>query len=383
MKLTTNPIVKDLTKELNFKKEASLVILLVFTGVTAIIAIHNFTINSMVDFYITVSIVLFNLLLYWYLIKFNNTLVVGTIIFWMMALVSLFLAYEHHFNSVVVFLILSPLIAFLLLPIKLATFYLILFELMAAYLFYWGYQHYGEENKLIFSLNGMLDYIFATLYLIVFWLYYHYVINKSMQTVQKLYKDKTMLLQELHHRVKNNFNLMTSLLKMQYEHADKLNTQDFVNSFQNRVESIVLAHELLYVESVSQDVLLSEYIPQLTKHIKQGCIQECIVDIDYNIEPLHMPIDSVIYLGIIINELLINSLKYAFKDCKGRIKIVIKQLESSRYLLEYSDNGQGLGKENKTGFGSLIIKLASTQLKGNLERSSSNSGLYYKIEYTG
>ena len=382
MKLLQNSNLQYDNSEVNYKERASIVIIIVFIVVTAIISISNFLKGQMVDFYVTLSIVAFCFFLYWYFKTYKHIIAVGSILFWMMALVSIFLVYEHHFNSTVVFLILSPLIAFLILPLRLALIYVAIFELMVAYLFYWGYGHYAEENKLIFSANGLLDYVFATLYLFIFWLFYHFTIENSIKKMQKLNQEKTILLQELHHRVKNNFNLMVSMVQMQYEHSDKLDTKEFIDSFKKRVESIVLAHELLYSQNISENVNLKEYIPKLTQHIKDGCQQDCKVSINYDIDSIDMSIDSLIYLGIIINELLINSLKYAFKDCIGKVNIAIKKL-NSEYILQYSDNGSGLSDNPSRGFGSMVIDMALIQLKGTMELNNNKSGLSYKILFKG
>lgn len=367
----------------HYRERAVVVILLVFTVVTAIVALHNLIIRNMVDLCLTLSIVIFNLILYSYFAKYKKTTVVGSTIFWMMAFASIFLVYEHHFNSTVIFLILSPLIAFLLVPVNWALIYVVIFELMVAYLFYWGYQHYAQDNSLVFSMDGLVDYIFATLYLFVFWLFYHYEIEKSIKRMRDLNREKSMLLQELHHRVKNNFNLMVSLLKMQHQHADSIDTKTFIDSFQKRVESIVLTHELLYVTNISENIDLSEYIPKLTNHIKEGFLQGSNINIEYSVEKIAMSIDEAIYLGIIINELLVNSFKYAFIEYNGRIQITIKQIENSEHLLEYRDNGSGLANGYTKGFGTMVIKMAIEQLKGDIKITNSKSGLDYQIRFKG
>jgi len=383
MKIIDTFFISNSRHKVNYKEKASLVILFIFTAVTSVIALYDLFTGQMQDFYITGMIVFFNLILSVHFIKYRNTIVIGTAIFWMMGLASIFMTYEHHFNSMVIFLILSPLIAFLILPLRLALVYVGLFELMAAYLFYWGYQHYSN-NTLIFSLNGLVDYIFATLYLIFFWLFYHVTIEKTMNKMQKLTEEKTMLLQELHHRVKNNFNMMIAMVDMQYQHSDQLDTQAFIHHFKQRIESIVMAHELLYADTMPEQVDLQTYIPQLASHIQKGCTQECDVEIRYHIDPVTMSIDALIYFGVILNELITNALKYAFDDRAGRIDITIQKDHSEMYLLHFCDDGKGFSDhEQKRGFGMMLIEMAVQQLTGTFHLENRTEGLCYTITVKG
>ena len=366
-------------KELSFDyKEHSLVIILaLFTFVTIIAVVYDFFYGQMLDFYIDSSVATVSLLSYFYYKKSKNSIVVGSIMFWVIALAAFTFNLQYHFDSNVIYIILTPLIALLILPTRYMIVYIIIYQVAVAVLFWYGFKHF-PENKLVFSTIGMVNYLLATLYLLAFWLFYHLAIERTFKEMKRLNREKTILLQELHHRVKNNFNLILSMLEMQHLHSNQSCNKEFINCFKNRIDSIVVAHELLYDNRELNNINMQDYIPNLCRHILSGLASEKEINLKLNIDTTVLSVDIVIYIGIIINEMITNTLKYALDCKKGEINIALNSQEDGTFLLSYSDSGCQKLDEDSKGFGQMIIEMAAKQIGAKL-LVNRNNGLEYKL----
>ena len=191
-------------------------------------------------------------------------------------------------------------------------------------------------------------------------------INRSLQ-------EKEVLLNEIHHRVKNNMQIITSLLKLQSQNIkDKRSLELFQNS-QNRVRSMALIHEKLYRTKDFSNIDFGDYIRSLTTHLLISYqIQSSKIEIDVNIKDIIFNMNIAIPCGLIINELVTNSLKHAFTNCKeGKIEVNITRKGTNGYLLVVKDNGKGLPPEaieleNPTTLGFELVNSLVNQLKGTL-----------------
>ncbi|MCE3295966.1 MAG: hypothetical protein K0R65_1680 [Crocinitomicaceae bacterium] len=195
------------------------------------------------------------------------------------------------------------------------------------------------------------------------------LIGKNVE-IGKQVKEKMLLINEIHHRVKNNFQLVSSLARLQSYELKDPESVEALQEFSNRVSSLALTHEqLLKKGGQKNETSIREYISSLCDNLLDKTDSPKI-SIEQDVEELELPIKEVILIGIIINELITNSVKYAFTgQDNGRIYISFHKKDG---VLEfnYSDNGVGMEKnvlENqRESFGIDLIKSITEQLEGKI-----------------
>jgi PAS domain S-box-containing protein len=191
-------------------------------------------------------------------------------------------------------------------------------------------------------------------------------------------KEKEVLLQEIHHRVKNNMQIISSLLNLQAGYIEDKKYLDMFQESQNRISTMSLVHEKLYRSKDFTKINFKDYTINLANGVFQSFGgRSSGIMLNLNIDDVEIGIDSAIPCGLIINELVTNSLKYAFPgEKKGEIKIVLGKKDGNEYELTVSDNGIGFpedidfSKTETLGL-HLVSMLAEHQLSGkiNLDRS--------------
>lgn len=199
-------------------------------------------------------------------------------------------------------------------------------------------------------------------------------------------EEKEVLLKEIHHRVKNNLQVISSLLDLQANNIRDEHTVAMFRDSQNRITSMGLIHERLYQASDLARIEFSEYIAELTQSLYQSYSTNAQnVRMSTTAETISLDVDTSIPCGLIINELVSNALKYAFPDGReGCINVELEKCEANQLLLVVRDDGIGLPEEfdaSKTQ--SLGLKLVHTlvrQLRGTLEISSSH-GARFSIRF--
>lgn len=197
----------------------------------------------------------------------------------------------------------------------------------------------------------------------------HEVLKKT-EDLQEVLATKQLLLNELNHRVKNNMQTILSLIRMQSDEFDNIKLQDAFTTIQNRVSTMSHLHELLYKEELFSDVNAFQYFHSIVEDIQES--YEMIVEINYQIHA-SLEIEQAIYCGLIVNELVTNACKYAFKDDKGTISISLDEKDNV-YSLIVSDNGMGYnqGKTTNSLGLELVNSLVYGQLKGKITTDSYN-----------
>ncbi len=184
--------------------------------------------------------------------------------------------------------------------------------------------------------------------------------------------EKEVLLREIHHRVKNNLQIISSLLNLQSRHVEDELALDMFQESRNRVRSMALVHEKLYRSDDLAKVNFCEYIRSLGRQliISYGS-NSTAIDLDVSGKNVFLDINTSIPCGLIINELISNSLKHAFSGReKGKIWVVLRSEKNGRYKLEVSDDGVGLPKNldvTKTDtLGLQLVTMLVEQLQGTL-----------------
>lgn len=191
-------------------------------------------------------------------------------------------------------------------------------------------------------------------------------------------KEKELLLAEIHHRVKNNLQIIDSLLGMQSEKLPDETSISVFKESQNRVKSMALIHQILYESLDFSRIDFSSFIQLLTDNLSISYAlnaKKIVITIDA--DQIHLPIDISIPLALILNELCTNAMKYAFtENRRGQIKICFKQQTPEQLLVSVSDNGVGIPDdfdiENTTTLGLQLVQLLSEQISAELKINRKN-----------
>ncbi len=184
--------------------------------------------------------------------------------------------------------------------------------------------------------------------------------------------EKEVLLKEIHHRVKNNLQVISSLLKLQSRYIQDDRVIEMLKESQNRVRSMALVHEQLYQSKDLSDINFAEYIQNLSHNIFQAYeIHAEGIKLETNIAACSLNIDIAVPCGLIINELVTNSLKYAFGEIQGKIKIDFSLDNNRVCVLTVSDSGigfpQDLDYRNARTLGLRLVGSLVKQIRGKIE----------------
>mgnify|MGYP002631019299 CR=1 FL=1 len=196
--------------------------------------------------------------------------------------------------------------------------------------------------------------------------------------LEKSIKEKEVLLKEVHHRVKNNMQVISSILNLQSSYIDDETALSILRESQDRIKSMSFVHESLYQSNTLSEVNFSEYIQNIARNLfhsygrPQGGLR-----LDFELEEVFLNLDTSIPCGLIINEIVSNSLKYAFEGREsGIIKIEFSKLSDGKLKLIVSDNGIGLPDnfdiENAESLGLQLVTTLITQVSGALEIDTTN-----------
>jgi PAS domain S-box-containing protein len=191
--------------------------------------------------------------------------------------------------------------------------------------------------------------------------------------IQASLQEKEVLLKEIHHRVKNNMQVISSLLELQSQYIDDPQTITLFQESQHRIRSMALIHEQLYHSLLLERIDFAKYIKDLAMNLFQVFgNQGNAIALKLNVAAISLNIETAIPCGLIINELVSNSLKYAFPNGKqGEIRIIFEQINAQQFHLSVSDNGVGLppnfNLETTETLGVRLVRMLTRQLKGVLE----------------
>lgn len=211
-------------------------------------------------------------------------------------------------------------------------------------------------------------------------------ISLQKDKIEKQIEQKQILLSELQHRVKNNLQYVISILEIQKESVNYSNIDDLIKNNQNRIHSIALLHKKLSINDSVNDVDLKRYVIELAELVKESYVNERQVTLLVSCEVETLSISKALPVGLIIVELVSNSMKHAFtQQTKGIINIEITQdTQAKMNKLHYVDNGVGFDFKNveTKGLGVEIMKGLIDQLSGKTETPSHSKGfeliVYFK-----
>ena len=194
------------------------------------------------------------------------------------------------------------------------------------------------------------------------------------EQLKKYTREIEVMLKEIHHRVKNNLQIILSLIRLQSENIKDSEAIERIKETENRIISMALVHEMLYSSESFSDIDFKSYVTKITQNILNS-LNSKKIKIIYKIENVFLPIDIAIPCGLIINELVTNSIKHAFKDSEsGVITIKMQPIEGNIVRFYYKDSGPGIkDKYDFTNPETLGLQLITT-LSNQIGSSYSFSG---------
>ena len=199
-------------------------------------------------------------------------------------------------------------------------------------------------------------------------------LNEEKTLVKKQVQDKNLLIQEVHHRVKNNLTMINSLLYLQSKEIKSEETKEVLGDFQNRIRSIAIVHNKLYEESNISQIEFNSFLQSIFNELLQSYSQlKKPIKLSIVGESSPLEITTAVTIGLIFNELFTNSFKYAFEKLEeGKIDIHVSEI-NKLLTIKYTDNGPGLQSdfESMSGnFGFKLLRLLPNQINGKLTYQS-------------
>lgn len=210
---------------------------------------------------------------------------------------------------------------------------------------------------------------------------------QSKEDLEQRVAEKELLLKEVHHRVKNNLQTVSSLLRMQGRTIEDDQTLRQIRSSQNRVVCMAMVHEMLYMREDLSRIEYSSYVQQLGEYLVKSIKgPESKIRLKIDIPEIELGIDTAIPLGLLINEAVTNALKYGFEGQEeGEISISLEKEDRQEYILRIGDNGVGFPEDmdyqTSKSLGLKLIHNLTRQLKGSVIRDLSRRGTYYIIRF--
>ena len=238
-----------------------------------------------------------------------------------------------------------------------------------------------EEQATIIEQKNRIQWLgiglIGLLLLFLSTLFYYFRRNKKIASaLLAKNRENELLLKEIHHRVKNNLQTISSLLSLQSESISDKSALDAVQESKNRVASMALIHQKLYQGDNLAAIEMRDYFETIGKAIIDSFGEKAEnVSLEVDMPDIELDVDTAIPVGLITNELVTNSLKHAFlNEQEGQILITLTQDKNGLLKLNIADNGQNTGGESVpkkgSGFGTLLVQLLTTQLGGKLEQST-------------
>lgn len=207
-------------------------------------------------------------------------------------------------------------------------------------------------------------------------------INQELRETRIGAEEKEMMIKEIHHRVKNNLQVVKSLIRLQRD-ATGDESCEILTDFENRVSSIALVHESLHGSVDLSKVDVEDYYQKLIQDLIDVYSVNQEISCNVNVEKLSFGLDTLIPLGLLTNEIVSNALKHAFQDrSRGHVEVSIKQLNEDDYLLEIADDGVGISGDYLASntLGLELIDTLVGQLDGTKELVV-NNGTKYIIKF--
>lgn len=203
----------------------------------------------------------------------------------------------------------------------------------------------------------------------------------QLYTIHKQNEEKTVLIKEIHHRVKNNLQVITSLLRLQSHELTNAEAIDKFNDTTNRVLAMAKIHEKMYQSERLSHINMKDYFTNLAIDLKDSIQLEQEIQMNIHCEIQEINLKAIVPIAIIINELLSNSFKHAFNGCDSpSVTIKFEENTDKTLSLTYADSGCWKIAEKQDSFGFELIKLMTEQLNGQLNFDMEHSTYSFRFE---
>lgn len=204
-------------------------------------------------------------------------------------------------------------------------------------------------------------------------------IEENNKVIEQSLLEKETLLKEVHHRVKNNLQVISSLLDVKSSRFDNEELELVIEDSQRHIHSMAMVHKMLYQHNSFSIVSMQDYFTQLTDNILNALAQHAL-EVEIETDDIELDLDNAIPLGLIINEVLINTYKYAYPSKQGRVILSLRRDDKDNVIFEYRDFGVGLepnsAKPSEGGWGMNLVKLLVEEMGAKLQIEQ-NKGLAY------
>ena len=176
-----------------------------------------------------------------------------------------------------------------------------------------------------------------------------------------------------------HLQIITSLLSLQSHHTTDEEVEKLLKDSQNRIRSMSIIHEKLYRSDSLSDIAFKDYVSEIVEHLKYS-YELTGLEVEYNIDDVSFDLEKAVPCGLILNELVANAMKYAFKDKKGKISILLKKQDNG-ILLTISDNGIGLPEgfdleEEQESLGMQLVVSLIEQIDGTIKLDNTNGAKF-------
>jgi len=365
------------TKLLSKKEVFIIGFYLSFLVILFLAAILDFLVKNYIDVYVEIIFFFLTAISMLYFSKNKNIEIASYYIVFITTLGSYVFLITNDFG-VSVFHSMIPLGYFLIFPLRRSLFYTAIHTSIVVCIYIYGYYTYPNNSTIHDSAN-LVSISMASLLMILFGIVYHFSVENFYIKLDESNRQKEILLKEVHHRVKNNLNIISSMLGLQMLREKDHTIKQVFEKNRLRVNSIAIVHEILYKHSDFEVINIYEYLNQLSTMAID--ISADHVQISFKGKEIFLPFEMALKIGIITNELIVNSIKHAFNDVEKEICITFKE-EADVYRYTYSDSNtmpvdiEKIEDVNKLGF--TLIHLMVEQLEATLELNG-ESGLVYKI----
>lgn len=198
------------------------------------------------------------------------------------------------------------------------------------------------------------------------------LLNKKNEVIAEALEEKEMLIREVHHRVKNNLQVVSSLLNLQARRLEDPQIMSAIREGRDRVKSMAFIHQKLYQVADVRQMEVSDYIDNLTNYLFTSYqVDPQQIQLTTQIQNVELDVDMMVPLGLMLNEMISNALKHAFPNGKrGQISVYFQE-KAKAYLLEVCDTGVGVPQQvmagERSGFGYQLIQTFCKKLKGQIE----------------
>ena len=307
--------------------------------------------------------------------EYHNFSISASILFWIVAVTEFIYIIVHQVDFNIIFTVLIPILAFFTMKkkaiiVNLAIYYFILISLMTYYYFS------TSGNYILHNLAYIHSFAVAQIYIIIFGIFYYLSIEEFIKRLEDANKTQKILLNEVHHRVKNNLNLIASIIGLQEISAKTEETKETLEQNRHRVESIAILHEVLHKNHLFDSVDTKPYFETIIKKILESSSINNI-NLTLNIDNIRVSMNSMLQLGIILNEMLLNTLKHNINKYIV-IKFKFKKIDN-HYFFIYCDNSKNVDIKMLTkGFGFSLIKLSASTFDSEI-KIDNNNHLCYNI----